>query len=77
MSQVVGCMLEEKEKRKKKHLQIVNSSGNCWDLADLARVLQSHRTLDQLTVDSFWGRLQNIEGILRCWRRTQRWIASI
>jgi len=58
-------MLENNFKKKQKHLQIVNSSGNCWDLADLARVLHSHRTLDQLTVDSFWGRVQNIEGIFK------------
>jgi hypothetical protein len=63
MSQVVGRMLEKNKTLK--HLQIVNSLGNCWDLADLARVLQSHSTLEQLTVDSFFGELENIESIFK------------
>ncbi len=61
--QVVGRMLEKNKTLK--HLEIVNSAGNCWDLADLARLLQAHSTLEQLTVDSFWGGLQNIESIFK------------
>jgi hypothetical protein len=59
----LGRML--KKNKPLKHLQIVNSNGNCWDLADLARVLQSHSRLEQLTVDSFFGRLENIESIFK------------
>jgi hypothetical protein len=63
MSQVAGRMLEKNKTLK--HLQIVNSFRNCWDLADLPRLLQAHSTLEQLTVDSFLGRLQNIESIFK------------
>jgi hypothetical protein len=63
MSEVAGSMLEKNKTLK--HLQIVNSNGNCWDLADFARVLQSHSRLEQLTVDSFFGRLENIESIFK------------
>jgi hypothetical protein len=63
MSQVVGSMLEKNKTLKQ--LQIINSFGNCWDLAHLARVLESDSTLEQLTVDSFLGRLENIESIFK------------